>query len=157
MLTLISADGFTKTLYALLEETFEKVDGIYLDGGASLLDSFSGLSADEASRPIVPGGTSIVGQVRHVRFYLRILSDYMNGQRHDKIDWKGSWQPSTADEGEWAELRSGLAEDYQELRDRFEHVTDWNDERRLGGALAIVAHTAYHLGAIRQIARVIQR
>lgn len=29
-------------------------------------------------------------------------------------------------------------------------VQNWNDDRPIGGALAIVVHTAYHLGEIRQ-------
>ncbi len=153
----ISPDVFTKTLFSLLAETFKKVDGIYLDGGTSLLESLSGLGAADASRPITSTGTSIVGQVRHVRFYLRILSEYIDGQRQDEVDWDGSWRPPTASESEWPELCSGLAEDYRELQARFERVSDWNDERRLGGALAIVIHTAYHLGAIRQILRVIKQ
>jgi hypothetical protein len=152
----IDPAGFTKTLGALLEETFEKVDGLYLDGGTSFFESLDGLSAEAASRPITAAGTSIVGQVRHVRFYLHVLGDYMDGQWHEKVDWKSSWQPPTASEIEWDGLRDGLKDDYRVLRTRFERTEDWNDERRLGGALAIVVHTAYHLGAIRQILRVVK-
>jgi hypothetical protein len=29
-------------------------------------------------------------------------------------------------------------------------TTDWPSEREIGGAIAIIAHSAYHLGEIRQ-------
>ena len=29
-------------------------------------------------------------------------------------------------------------------------IENWEDEKAIGGALAIVIHTAYHLGEIRQ-------
>jgi hypothetical protein len=152
----IDVELFTKTIRALLEETFEKVDGIYLDGGTSLLETLATLSATEASRPITEAGTSAAGQVYHARFYLRVLNDYMDGQWHEKVNWIQSWQCKSVSESEWDQLRHQLKDDYQKLNAKFQGIADWNDDRRLGGALAIIVHTAYHLGAIRQILRVIK-
>ena len=147
----INEDLFTKQVYALLQETFEKVQGIYLDGKTSLLETLASLTAAEASRPITEAGTSICGQVDHIRFYLRVLNDYMDGQWHDKVEWKQSWLCKTVSESEWAEMQVQLRGDYQHLLDHLRSFTDWNDDRKLGGSLAIIVHTAYHLGAIRQI------
>ena len=65
----IDNELFTKQVYALLQETFEKVEGIYLDRGTSLFETLASVTAVEASRPITETGTSICAQVDHVRFY----------------------------------------------------------------------------------------
>lgn len=147
----IEQDKFTKQLFALLQESFEKVEGIYLDRGTSLFETLASLSAEEASRPITEQGTSIAGQVAHIHFYLEVLDRYMDGALNEKVDWSQSWLVKTVTRSEWDDLRRQIDEDYRRLRTHLNSFTEWNDDRRLGGALAIVAHTAYHLGAIRQI------
>ncbi len=147
---------FTKLLNTLLEETFDNVEGIYLDKGTSLFETLDTISADAASRPITPDGTTIASQVGHVRFYLTVMEDYMQGKWYDKVDWQGSWQPKTVTSDEWASLRKNLRETHDRVMRLIKGFDDWNDERRLGGALGIIVHTAYHLGAIRQIIRVVK-
>ena len=142
---------------ALLDETIRDVKGIYLDGGTSLTETLSAVSAEEASRSILEGGTTIAGHVDHLRFYLRVLKDYMDGKPTDKIDWSQSWLRKSVTESEWEDLKSNLSEDFQRLQAGIAEIDDWNDEKRLGGALAIIAHTSYHLGAIRQMLKVIKK
>lgn len=147
----------TDLIFALLTETFEKVDGIYLDGGTSLLETLAGISAEEASTPIVAGGTTIAGHVDHARFYMSVIRDYMEGKWHDKVDWPGSWKTKTVTEAEWDALRKSLDDDYRALRGHLEGIADWNDEERFGGAFGIIVHTAFHLGAIRQMVKVVKK
>lgn len=137
-------------LFALLEETFEKVSGIYLDRGTSLFETLANVSAAEASRPISAHCASIAAQVYHVRYYLQILAEYTRGNEPAGVDWPGSWQHGTVTPAEWEELRVDLQRTYGEVRALFAAINDWGQEDTLGGALAIVVHTAYHLGEIRQ-------
>ena len=153
----ISHDLFSKTFFTLLQETFEKVEGIYLDKGTSLLETVAAITAAEASRPIAPNGTTIAGHVDHIRFYLRVLNDYMDGNWHQNLDWKQSWLTAKVTESEWDALRKDLEADYQHLLTHLKSFTDWNDNHRLGGAMGIIVHTAYHLGAIRQIIHAARR
>ncbi len=53
------------------------------------------------------------------------------------------------DDAAWAALRTRLREEYDRLVVAVEMHARW-DEDALGVALGAVAHTAYHLGAIRQ-------
>ena len=46
----IAVEHFTSILYDLLDETFERVHGIYLDKGTSLLETLATITAEEASR-----------------------------------------------------------------------------------------------------------
>jgi|WetSurMetagenome_2_1015567.scaffolds.fasta_scaffold24346_4 hypothetical protein len=152
----IDSEKIISLFHTLLEETFEKVNGVYLDRGTSLLETLASLSAAEASKPIADSGTSIASQVDHIRFYLKMLNDYIDGVWPEKVDWQGSWSRKSVTDSEWNELRAELLIDYQNLLDHLNSITDWNDDRRLGGAMGIIVHTAYHLGAIRQIIRVVR-
>lgn len=152
----IDRDTFTKLLHTLLEETFDNVEGIYLDGSTSLFETLDSISAEAASRPITPDGTTIASQAGHVGFYLLVMEDYMQGKWAEKIDWQGSWKPKTVTSDEWLALRNDLRETHTRLINLIRGFDDWNDERRLGGALGVLTHTAYHLGAIRQIIRVVK-
>jgi hypothetical protein len=73
-------ERFTNELYPILEETFERVNGIYLDRGTSLFETLDTIAAEQASRPVSADCASIAGQVEHVRFYLEVLQQYMEGK-----------------------------------------------------------------------------
>jgi hypothetical protein len=142
---------------SLLKETFEKVGGIYLDGGTSLLETLEKLSAAEASKLIIEPGTSIASQVDHLRFYFKASNDYINGISTGRAAWQDSWKRKIVTDEEWDRLRRDLADDYHKLLAQLDSISDWNDERYLGSMMGIIVHTAYHLGAIRQIMRVAKR
>jgi len=161
-------EGLRTTLRTLLRETFEKVEGIYLDGGSSLLETLEKVDAAQASAAmpaisIAPedvgagggtgAGTTIAGQVEHIRFYLEATRAYVQG-KEEKFDWKRSWRVTAVTPVEWLNLRRRLQEEYEAVGAL---LGDFRDERAVNGALAIGAHTAYHLGAIRQMVRVAGR
>jgi hypothetical protein len=147
---------FTDELFPLLEETFERVNGIYLDKGTSLFETLDTVTAEEASRPVSASCASIAGQVEHVRFYLQVLQDYMQQKEVGKVDWAASWYLKTVTSEEWEALKQRLRSAYQDLTALAKGFETWQGENELGGALAIVVHTAYHLGEIRQALCVIK-
>ena len=138
-------------LGALIEETFVKVSGIFLDRGTSLCETIDSLSAEQASSIPTGGTTTIAGHVAHILFYLDVMNDYINGRNPQKIDWKQSWLVNTVTDAEWAELRLKVRNQYGSWVAQCDRFPDWNDERRFGGAVALIVHTAYHIGAIRQM------
>lgn len=152
----INGELFKKTIDSFIEETFIDVKGSYLDKGTSLTETLAPVSAEEASKSTSEGGTTVAGHTAHVRFYFDVLRRYMDGSLSEKIDWKQSWLVTKVNESEWDGLRQGVTDDYKDIRARLGGIDDWGNERNLGGALAILAHTAFHLGAIRQILRVVK-
>ena len=146
----IALELFTGELFPLLEETFERVHGIYLDKGTSLFETLDTITAEEASRPVSARCASIAGQVEHVRFYLQVLQEYMQQKAFGKVDWAASWYLITVTPEEWEALKQRLKLTYQDLMALVKSLETWQGENELGGALAIVVHTAYHLGEIRQ-------
>ena len=147
----ISQELLLSTINSLLDETFESVQGIYLDKGTSLFETLKEIGAEEASIPVSEKCASIAAQVKHVNFYLEQLERYMFTRDQFKADWGEIWRTTREVTLEqWETLKSQLNETYHHLRERLKTVEDWNDDRPIGGTLAIIVHTAYHLGEIRQ-------
>jgi hypothetical protein len=147
----IATDSFKKEIFDLLEETFEQVQGIYLDRGTSLFETLETISAEEASRPVSAKCASIAAQVEHVRFYLRVLLEgYLQKKTIGRINWEESWQLKEVTSDEWEALKRELRETYQSVLMAMKNLDTWEGENDIGASLAILAHTAYHLGEIRQ-------
>lgn len=135
---------------ALLDETFEHHHGIFLDKGTSLFDTIDGLTAAQASRAASSRSATIAAHVDHLRFYMDVLEAYMLGQPDGKVDWRQIWETThTVTPEQWDAIRSRLRESYRRVRAKVEDPKAWANDSQLG-AIAIVVHTSYHLGAIRQ-------
>lgn len=144
-------ERFTTELFGLLRETFEQVDGIYLDRDTSLFETLAGIDAEKASRPIGNGCASIAAQVDHVRFYLDLLQRYMRDEPPtERVDWRASWRITTVTDEAWRASQGELRESYGRLLTLLHGFETWEGEEEIGGAMACVVHTAYHLGEIRQ-------
>lgn len=150
MSELVAVEKFVGELNSFLDETFEKVHGIYLDGGTSLFETLETVTAEEASRRVGGKCASIAGQVEHVRFYVQVLERYMRGEEVEKIDWEKSWWLTEVTEEEWSILKGRLREQYKIVRELINGTEDWEKNDVFSDAWAVVVHTAYHLGEIRQ-------
>lgn len=147
----IVAAQFVNELEALLTETFESVQGIYLDRGTSLFETLAQISAEQASIPVGKQCASIAAQTAHVNFYLETLAGYLETGQNERVDWGEVWRTvRSVTPEEWAESQQRLRETYQRVRGLVRSYDHWEKEDSIGGAMAIVAHTAYHLGEIRQ-------
>ena len=123
-------------------------------GDPGLHRQLDAISAEIASRQPIPNKPSIAAHVDHVHFGLSLLTRWLSGEENPwaGADWNGSWQRSTVTEAQWRELRDNLRAKADTWRKAVSVRTDW-DDLTAAGALSTIAHTAYHLGAIRQILR----
>ena len=137
----------------LLRETFEgSPEGqpsAFLDRGIGFFSTLSSLSAADASREFK--GTTIAAQTEHAKFYLDRLCEFING-RTERVNWEDSWLIETVNETEWTALLESVKTSYENCLRCLASVEDWTEDRT-GMAIGMVAHTAYHLGAIRQLAK----
>src|SRR5215510_1044348 len=142
---------FKNELLQCLDETFEHVHGIYLDKGTSLFETLSELSAHDVSRSTTTSGATIAAHVEHVRFYLDVVNEMMQKERIAKVDWRAIWQNvREVTPEEWERLKGRLRESHQRLMATVRGYERWDGDYGIAGCLAALAHTAYHLGAIRQ-------
>ena len=147
----IDPKRFTTEVFNLLDETFENHHGIYLDKGTSHFETLEGIGADEASCPVGGKCASIAAQVAHVTFYLDVLERYIQTNDAGDVDWREIWRTTReVTPEEWATMKHRLIKTYQRVLTTLRNLDSWNEETAMGGALAIVVHTAYHLGEIRQ-------
>jgi hypothetical protein len=150
-------DRLKTDLESLLDETFLDVHGHYLDKQTSLFETLVTISAEEASQPVGGHCATLAAQVNHVRVYIEVMERYMRGEEVGQTDWAATWRVSSVDEQEWESLKQQLGTTYQRMLATMQGFTTWDGEDEIGGPIAILAHTAYHLGEIRQALCTIKR
>lgn len=145
-----------RNLAFLLEETFASParsgGNAYLDTGTGWGPTLASLSAEEASQALAPGGTTIAGHVEHARFYLEVVLRYAEG-KGEPVDWAESWQVREVTPVAWEALKETFLATCHRAHDTLLGRESW-DDHALGAVLAVLAHSAYHLGAVRQRALV---
>ncbi|MCY4070523.1 MAG: hypothetical protein OXG60_04450 [Chloroflexi bacterium] len=135
----------------LLVETFESVRGAYLDKGTSLFETLADISAAGASQPMGDCAT-IAAHVAHVTYYLRVLEDRMFGRDLSYVDWEEIWGTvSGVTEAEWEAMLADLRSTYERIKGHLDEAESWGGITELSSMLGIIAHSAYHLGEIRQM------
>lgn len=125
-----------------------------LDRNTGWAQTLAAVSAAEASRPIAPGGTSVAAQTAHAAYYLEGFEAIIEN-RHEGSDWPGSFRPATVDDAEWARQKARLFAVAERVGALMRGNPQWRREQ-LGGAMASLTHLAYHLGAVRQMLRVVK-
>ena len=152
----IPVPDFTKALFEILDETFENHHGIFTDKGTSLFATLETITPAQASRPVFTG-YSIAAQVAHVTLYLDVLERWIRTQENEHVEWEEIWgtvREVTPDE--WVARQADLKRAHQALLVTLRGIEVWEEDPAIAGALAVLAHTAYHLGAIRQALYVVQ-
>jgi hypothetical protein len=124
----------------------------FVDRGGGLLNTLASLSAAQASAIAAPGTKSIVAHSEHTRFYMQMLLEFMAG-RTERVEWSQSWQLQTVDDAAWAALQAQLRTQADAVRQVLQHQALSDD--MIGGTLNILCHTSYHLGAIRQMLKLL--
>ncbi len=153
----IKNQSFLNGFFIVMKETFEESCGYYLDGDNSIFETLAQISAAEASRPVSEKCASIAAQVKHVNFHIEVLERFLMTGKHEDIDWGEVWRTTrevTPDE--WDALTKQLGATYQRILQLICSVPTWDDESAIAGALSLLAHSAYHLGEIRQATCTVQ-
>ena len=123
-------------------------------GDRGLLSSLDQLSASTASRTSPGGGASIAAHVDHLLYGVRLLNQWAGGEETPwaDADWTLSWTRGTVIDEEWATLRADFAAEARQCQAALAQAEDLEGVE-LNGAIAIVVHLGYHVGAIWQIDR----
>ena len=154
----VTHDNVMAVIGFALTETFESVNGVYLDKGTSLFETLAEISAEDASIPVGGNCATIAAQVEHVRYYLDVLEQYTLGNKPENVNWSEIWETvSSVTADEWADSIEHLKTTYQRVRNTIETMEDWSHQMAFGGVIGIIAHTAYHLGEIRQALCVVRK
>ena len=81
----------------------------------------------------------------------------MRGEEIGKINWREIWETvQEVSSNDWKASIENLEKSYRCVLETIKNYDLWTHEDSFGAALGILAHTAYHLGAIRQMASIIK-
>lgn len=145
-----------RAVSTLLRETLFRADSNYAfllnPNDPGFVDTLRPLSAETASTPPAPGRKPIVSHANHVLYGIELANRALGGETgvYEYADWSLAWKLESVTDAQWRDLVNRLEAQSNRLIELVNEPRDW-DEVTLTGTFAIAAHTAYHLGAVRQM------
>jgi uncharacterized damage-inducible protein DinB len=145
-----------RVLTTLLRETLFRPDSKFAfllnPGDPGMIDTLRSLSAERASTPPGLGRKPVVSHANHVLYGIELANRALGGEQgvYKDADWKIAWQLESVSDTEWKKLVDRLEQQSELFIKQVNESREW-DEITLTGSFSIAAHTAYHLGAIRQM------
>lgn len=154
---IVNSELLSRGIALLLNEAFAGPSGkgswfTDEDPDSGILGTLERLSAAEASVPLTPGdAASAASHASHLRYALHLANRAMKGENpYRDADWKGSWAATTVSETIWKELKDSLRLEFETLKTAVSDPAVWSSDMRVFGMIGNIAHSAWHLGAIRQ-------
>jgi len=144
----------TRLFAELVDGTLDPRGAFILNSGdIGLLRSLDELSPADASCS-VNDGASIAAHAQHVQIGLSLMNRWAKEGNDPFADpkWDQAWETCGVDAAQWEQIRSRLRNGSREWLHVLESPRQ-TTEAELMGMVGSIAHVAYHLGAIRQIAK----
>jgi hypothetical protein len=145
-----------QSLSKLLSETLIRAGAheayVVNPGEPGFVDTLKTVSAEQASAPPGPGRKPIASHANHVLYGLGLAQRAVDGDAHafENADWNVAWRLEKVDAAQWTELVRNLETAARRFVETMSQPREWNPIL-LTGASSIAAHTAYHLGAVKQM------
>ncbi|MDQ3441486.1 MAG: DinB family protein [Planctomycetota bacterium] len=126
---------------------------------SAVFGAIDALSPQQAMASPTAGAKSIAAHVAHLHFALALTARRLRGE-NPPADWSSSFSLADVSPNGWESLKRDLRVAYDAVlailqENRGKLVQDI-PPINLVGLAATIAHNAYHLGAIRQIAQVVR-
>ena len=148
----LTHDQLLGGIYYVLTEAVESPTppgSAFLDPKTGLFDTLAGLTLERAFKEVGEGRPSIAAHLKHSSFHLNACRAYMHGERVRR-DWQGSFRVPEPSEAVWKGLVDEFRLEYGQAKTAIKELALSNEDN-FTTALGMVAHVAYHLGAIRQL------
>lgn len=150
---------FENSIKTLIQETFEgppvPVKSSWFTEtkpNSGIFGVLEQISFEEAS--ISVHGATLAAHADHTRYHMWGVNEILKTGEQPQMDWSKSWQIHTVDEQQWTHIQKELRNEYVTLIGLIDTI-EWN-ELLANETLASLAHSAYHLGAIRQMLKAIR-
>lgn len=144
---------------AMIKETFEgppvPVKGTWfttVEPNSGIFGVLEALSCDQASMSVY--GTTLAAHTDHVRYHMWGTNEILKKGEQPEMDWGKSWDIHSVDEQQWNRIHEGLRNEYLSLLEAIDSIE--RNELLANEVLSSLAHSAYHLGAIRQMLKVVK-
>ncbi len=158
-----------ETMPTLIDQYRETFEGEVTKGMCWITDgthesavfgAIDALTPEQALASPTPGARSIAAHTAHLRFALDLTATRLRGE-NPPADWASSFNLRDSSPAGWESLKRDLHRAYDTVlailqESRGKQVQEL-PPINLVGLAATIAHNAYHLGAIRQIAQVVRQ
>lgn len=144
--------GAASAFKTLIEELFEgpgEQDGMFLSRGTGIYATLKAIDSDAAS--VLVKDNSVAAHAGHMLLYLEVLGAYLRGEVRT-ANWNEGWKHTSVNEKEWESLKTAIRDACDSAVKNSGRVVGWDGDR-ITMAMALIIHSAYHLGAIRQIVK----
>ena len=126
----------------------------FVEGTEGIFDVLDAVDSTRASKRATLGSSTIYAHLNHARYALWLSNSYIRGEA-PASDWEGSWAKQECSDEEWAQLGQELRKEFMDIVAFFETKPQWPEQDWLLGAMALLPHMAYHLGAVRQLIKLV--
>lgn len=144
-----------RRLFSELADGPAERGGAYVlnSGDLGLLRSLDNLPATDASQSS-NGGATIAAHAQHLRYGLSLMNQWAaeGGNPFANAKWDEAWKIGVVTQQQWDEIRQGLSDESHRWLETLGSPRELTGVE-LTGLVSSIAHLAYHMGAIRQIAR----
>jgi len=150
---------FQNVAVILLREAFEGIPAgqnytWFVQGKEGLFDALSSVTAEEASRTLAAGSASIAAHANHILYILR-CANTQQGHPDPEGTWEDTWKVQEVSDSDWASLTERVRGEYESYLSWFAANQDWTGQTAFFEGLVPLPHVAYHLGAIRQLLKLV--
>ena len=142
------------TLFSELVDGATSPGGAFIlnSGDAGLLRSLDKITAAQASQSL-HGGATLAAHAEHLYYGLSLMNQWASegGDPFSDASWEAAWKTTAVDETQWSAIR-GRLRDVARRWSQALSAPRQVERAELNGMIGSIAHLAYHLGAMRQIA-----
>lgn len=157
-MNIVNPENVSASISTLLSEAYKGPAGhgswfTDEEPDCGVLGTLASLTAEEASKPLsaTEDGATAASHASHLAYALSLANKAMRGENpYKNADWSGSWAVTIVDEVAWKVLRARLDKEFADLMAAISDPAVWSSPQRLTGMMGNVAHSAWHLGALRQ-------
>lgn len=153
------SEVFRNTIKTMVKETFEgppvPVTGSWFTEtkpNSGIFGVMDELSPDGASAQVY--GTTLAAHLDHVRYHMWGINEIVKNGEQPEMHWGKSWEIQSVDEQGWNRIRDGVRNEYAVLMQAIDEI-EWT-ELLANEVLSSLAHSAYHLGALRQMMKALK-
>lgn len=153
------APDYMAAMTQLFKEAFEgRPEGQshtwFVEGTEGMFDALDAVDSVRASKRASPECGTIYAHLNHARYALWLSNSYIRGEA-PASDWEGSWAKQECSDEEWNQLGIDMRREFNDIVAFFETRPNWPEQDWLLGAMALLPHMAYHLGAVQQLMKVV--
>ncbi len=150
---------FQAAASTLFREAFEGVPAgqnytWVVEGKEGIFDALESADAERASVKPSASSASLAAHAFHLLYLLR-AANTVQGFPKPEGTWNSSWLVETVTEEEWNDLKFKIKSEYELYLGWLSTNENWSEIRAFESVLAPVPHVFYHLGAMRQLLKVL--